>query len=535
MKKLFTCALLLLTSACLADDREARIFTFDNHIGDFPNPSGEPYLNMYPFDAASSTGLAISPVEGDSANRCLMIVDSNTANNSYSKFTLAYIDGLEDGDMVTVEAKVLAKDLFRMGYNFEAGRNFGDPQGPNPSSYNGFITNDGGNYQWDYAGGISYCSQYDYGDTNDNDGEETTWQTLNETFVFSAGNPVRDGGVIVLYCAHNNSLPAPQYAYADDLTISLPFRDTDNDGINDVKLYFPDLTSGEEAPVPTICGNRPLSDIASDSGSNSLDCTCNIFDFSALATAWGTASEKDVENIKKCPEYTSYKTVRTGWENSEITADPNLALVVSGYDNDSIGYYNYHRPTWEVASEGANDTNGHSLKCIMGPYPDNVELYVCKIYGLSAGDKIAASLMARKGEGNVRMWAHYIDSVEALAGSAGGDTGYPTSTTQWSRLSHEWTFEDPDNDRYGLVIKIRCYGNSAGTISGLVDDLMVRVPEYCDVYFPGPEWNANNGTPDYMLPICPERLNGDIDLSNTIDIGDMAILASEWLISGIEN
>ncbi|MBG83821.1 MAG: hypothetical protein CMJ40_04655, partial [Phycisphaerae bacterium] len=89
----------------------------------------------------------------------------------------------------------------------------------------------------------------------------------------------------------------------------------------------------------------------------------------------------------------------------------------------------------------------------------------------------------------MRLWGHYTATggdVNSYAGSASGPSGYSESATEWTLLSHQWTFDSDGGARDGLVIEARIYSYSDAEPSGHVTDLTVNAPAGATVSFPTP-------------------------------------------------
>lgn len=150
--------------------------------------------------------------------------------------------------------------------------------------------------------------------------------------------------------------------------------------------------------------------------------------------------------------------------------------TVMGSYGENVTFSNVLDPFGDSATDRA-------LKLTEGPLSGTPQGYLAWIDGLNDGDTINVSMMGLgDGEltGKIRLWAHYTTSdLSSFGGSAGGSNAYSASSTEWTMLSHEWTFSGgtaSGGDHTGLVIEARlyAYGDNEDP-SGWVDDINVNV------------------------------------------------------------
>ena len=125
--------------------------------------------------------------------------------------------------------------------------------------------------------------------------------------------------------------------------------------------------------------------------------------------------------------------------------------------------------------------SGFALKMTEDPLSGTPQGYVGWVTGLTDGDVIDVSMLGL-GDGTttskMRLWGHYTSTggdISAYAGSAGGPSGYSESATEWTLLSHQWTFNSDGGARDGLVIEARIYSYADADPSGYVTDISVSV------------------------------------------------------------
>ncbi len=150
--------------------------------------------------------------------------------------------------------------------------------------------------------------------------------------------------------------------------------------------------------------------------------------------------------------------------------------TVMGSYGENITFANVLDPFGDSGSDRA-------LKLTESPLGGTPQGYLGWITGLDDGDTINVSMMGL-GDGDltgkVRLWAHYTTSdVASYGGSAGGSNAYSTSATEWTMLTHEWTFSGgaaSGGDHTGLVIEARLYAYSDNEDpSGWIDDINIDV------------------------------------------------------------
>ena len=128
---------------------------------------------------------------------------------------------------------------------------------------------------------------------------------------------------------------------------------------------------------------------------------------------------------------------------------------------------------------------GNALEIHEEPLSGTPQGYISWITGLTDGDTIDVSMLGL-GDGSetskVRLWAHYtLDDITSYGGSSSGPSGYSSSTTEWTLLSHQWTFDSNGGARNGIVIEARIYSYSSNELtSAWVTDLNVEVESTSD-------------------------------------------------------
>ncbi|MCK5377953.1 MAG: hypothetical protein KAJ78_01060 [Acidobacteria bacterium] len=134
--------------------------------------------------------------------------------------------------------------------------------------------------------------------------------------------------------------------------------------------------------------------------------------------------------------------------------------------------------TFENSTEQAHGGT-HSLKMIESPLSGTPQGYIWWVTGLVDGDIVTASFWVHDvtpgGNPSGRIWGGYTefnDDITSYSGSAGGNGDY-SGTSEWTQLSHTWTFASDGNDD-GLVVHVRLYSGTDGDYI-YVDDAAITV------------------------------------------------------------
>ena len=138
--------------------------------------------------------------------------------------------------------------------------------------------------------------------------------------------------------------------------------------------------------------------------------------------------------------------------------------------------------------------DGYALKVTEDPLSGTPQAFVAWVTGLTDGDVVSVDMLGL-GDGvatsKMRLWGHYTSvggDINAFAGSASGPSNYSESATEWTLLTHDWTFDSDSGVRDGLVIEARIYSYAGADPSGYVTDLNVLVNSIgsdVSIQFPG--------------------------------------------------
>ena len=198
-------------------------------------------------------------------------------------------------------------------------------------------------------------------------------------------------------------------------------------------------------------------------------------------------------------------TFTCGWENGESTI---------------LGNYNDVSAT-NVADPDPVHEGTRSLKLVDGTASETAQAYIAWITGLQDGDTVTASYWAYdttpSGSPSTRIWAHFNDDPEDVAGyngSASGNSAYPAGDG-WSELTYDWIIADGHT---GLIIEARTYSVLGDTV--WIDDLSVTIPSHASVVLPE----------DVIVE--PSGIPGDANNDGIVDADDAARVAANWLARG---
>lgn len=257
--------------------------------------------------------------------------------------------------------------------------------------------------------------------------------------------------------------------------------DTDGDGwpddFDNCELYNPDQAD---------CNNNGVGDICDIADGVSLDCDANSVPDEcdpdcnengspdACDIADGTSEDADGNGVPDECESASSGCYDWG--------DGGTAL---GFYGDNVTFENVTDPL---------GGDGYALKITEAPLSGTPQVFVAWVTGLTDGDVVSVDMLGL-GDGvatsKMRLWGHYTSvggDINAFSGSASGPSDYSNSTTEWTMLTHDWTFDSDSGARDGLVIEARIYSYAGADPSGYVTDINVLVTTVgsdVSIQFPG--------------------------------------------------
>ena len=211
-----------------------------------------------------AVGTAVNEPNDTASGRVVKLIQGNEALDAndemyVSKFYLARIEGLEDGDKIYVTAKMKSGDPSRWMSLFADHIRYGAYAGgaiyKNIESYHEW-----GLFTAEYTFDAGDLTQYD----------PRTGMRIAIQGEFSYGETLAEGDV---------------FGYIDELTVSAPYRETG--GAPTVTIEFaPTLTENPNygnvvnpADLPEICVSNPAEDLNND-------CSVNLEDFSIFGSEW---------------------------------------------------------------------------------------------------------------------------------------------------------------------------------------------------------------------------------------------------------
>ena len=384
---------------------------------------------------------------------------------------VGWVTGLTDGDII---------DVSMLG--------LGDGTTTSKMRLWGHYTSTGGDINA-YAGSASGPSGYSE--------SATEWTLLTHQWTFNSDGGARDG--LVIEARIYSYTDAEPSGYVTDINVSVsttgsgalislpgtscditPPVDSDGDGVADgadnCDLFNPDQADCDGNGVGDVCdlADGNASDCDGNGVPDSCDPDCNENGSpDACDIADGTSLDTNGNGIPDECE--------TGDNNGFF--DWSNGATVMGSNGENV--------TFENVVDPINGT-GFALKITEEPLSGTPQGYVGWVTGLVDGDVIDVSMLGL-GDGTttskMRLWGHYTSTggdINAYAGSASGPSGYSESATEWTLLTHQWTFNSDGGARDGLVIEARIYSYTDADPSGYVTDLTVNAPAGATVSFPAP-------------------------------------------------